>query len=464
MNRTISIPSSNMSSIYNKPSKKFRPYTSKDKGNKKMIRILSAGNINNSNYSNYYNLPSLNDSNSIKLKRKNNNNSSNNSLQEKNKYKIELEKLYEQNYHYKKLIKKLQTELNLEKYEIQKKDDILNLKNEEIEELIKENEFKSTIGTGYIPFSERAKYSLIKKMKNQLKGTEQELNEEISNNLKLKKNIKYTKYNELLIENSIFKAHTEKIIKLIKNSKQYQDSKNKELIQRARLNDNMESQMKIIDNYDTNYKNLESEENFLKIEIIKYMNILNNSSNRVNIIKLKQISLKNQNIKLKTEKNDFINNNKKNQNASLDNLNKELNKIKNEYIYNKKKNKNINEKLINVKKNFSSSLLQYKNHKNKYLLMENNENDLPMKNSIEIENINYSKYNEEYVNKLKKIYQENKEKENELEQGLFLFQQAIKRSNNGEKINLTEIKETILNTINKNNCKIDTNMINNSKI
>ncbi len=96
--------------------------------------------------------------------------------------------------------------------------------------------------------------------------------------------------------------------------------------------------------------------------------------------------------------------------------------------------------------------------------MENNENDLPMKNSINIENINYSKYNEEYVNKLKKIYQENKEKENELEQGLFLFQQAIKRSNNGEKINLTEIKETILNTINKNNCKIDTNMINNSKI
>ena len=113
----------------------------------------------------------------------------------------------------------MQTELNLARYERQQKDDILNLKNEEIENIITENEDKNFFKYHYIPFCEKAKFGLIKKMKNQLKETEQELNEEILNNLKLKQNIKYTKYNELLIENSIFKAHTGKIISLIQNSK-----------------------------------------------------------------------------------------------------------------------------------------------------------------------------------------------------------------------------------------------------
>ena len=143
-------------------------------------------------------------------------------------------------------------------------------------------------------------------------------------------------------------------------------------------------------------------------------------------------------------------------------LNKELSKVKNDYNYNKKKTKKKKEKLVNIKKNFSSSLLQYKNCKNNNLLMKTNESGLQMKNSIKIDNRSNSKFNEEYVKNLKKIYQENREKENELEQGLFLFQQAIKRSNDGENINLTEIKETILNTINQKNCKIDTNMINNN--
>jgi hypothetical protein len=224
----------------------------------------------------------------------------------------------------------------------------------------------------------------------------------------------------------------------------------------------VESQLKLINNYDNNYINLETEENYLKSEIIKYMNILNKKSNKVKIIKLKQISLKAQNTKLKTEKNEFINNNKDNKTESLEILNKELSKVKNDYNYNKKKTKKTNEKLVNIKKNFSSSLLQYKNCKNNNLLMKTNESGLQMKNSIKIDNRINSKFNEEYVKNLKKIYQENREKENELEQGLFLFQQAIKRSNDGENINLTEIKETILNTINQKNCKIDTNMINNN--
>ena len=288
-------------------------------------------------------------------------------------------------------------------------------------------------------------------MRNQLKETEQELNDEILKNLKLKKNYKYTKFNELDIEQKIISEHNDKILSLIENSKQFKNDKNKELIQNTKFNNNLESQMKIIENLEEKYKELDIEENFLKNEIIKHENILNKMTNKVKIIKLKHISLKEQNMKLKKEKENFLDKSKNEKNNSLDELNKELYKAKREFQYNKLKNKKINEKLINVKKNFNTNLEQYKNIEDKNILL-NNKKIASLKNNgkegkaYEPEN---NKFNdEEYINKLKKIYQENREKENELEQGIFLFQQAIKRVNDGENINLEEIKESIVNSIN----------------
>ena len=466
MNETLSISSSNISAINNISSNKFRPYSSKLKETRKLSRILSAGNIYNSKLSSYYNLPSLNNHNNnpIKLQTKYKNKSISN--KDKNKYRIEIERLYEQNYQYKKVIKKLQFELKCIKNEIQKKDDKLNQRNEEIESIITENEEKNINVNinSYIPFTERAKYTLIKKMKNQLKETEQELNNEINNNLKLKKNKKYTKFNELIIENRILNAHKEKILTLIQNSKELQDNIKNELIQKAKYNDNIESQIKIINNYSRKYKELEEEENLLKNEIIKYENILINKSKKVKIIKLKQISLKNQNLKLKNEKKDYIDKYQNDKNSSMEILQKELSKVQRDYNYNKIKNRKSFKKLINIRNTFSSSFKIDKNLQNKYFLLKNNEKELSLKKSIKIDNnINeYENNDEEYINNLKKIYQENREKENDLEQGLFLFQQAIKRNNNGENINLTEIKENIIKSINNKNYKIDTNNINNN--
>ena len=300
-------------------------------------------------------------------------------------------------------------------------------------------------------------------MKSQLKETEQELNDEINNNLKLKKNKKYTKFNELIIENSIINAHKEKILTLIQNSKELQDNINRELIQKAKYNDDIESQLKIINNYDKKYKELEEEENMLKYEIIKYENILINKTNKVKIIRLKQISLKNQNLKLKNEKKDFIDKFQNDKDLSMENLNKELSKAQRDYNYNKIKNRKSFKKLINIRNTFSSSFKGDKNLQNKYFMLKNNEKELSLKKSIKNDNISeYEQYNEEYINNLKKIYQENREKENELEQGLFLFQQAVKRNNNGENLNLTEIKENILKAINNKGYKIDTSNINNN--
>ena len=396
----------------------------------------------------YYNLPSLNSSKSIIVNNKTK--IQNMPLLYTNKYKIELEKLYEQNFHYKKIIRKLNSEINIVKKESEKKEEILNLKNEEIENILTENKDKDYYIIN-IPFCEKAKYSLIKKMRNQLKETEQELNDEILKNLKLKKNYKYTKFNELDIEQKIISEHNDKILSLIENSKQFKNDKNKELIQNKKFNNNLESQMKIIENLEEKYKELDIEENFLKNEIIKHENILNKMTNKVKIIKLKHISLKEQNMKLKKEKENFLDKSKNEKINSLDELNKELYKAKREFQYNKLKNKKINDKLITVKKNFNTNLEQYKNIEDKNILLNNKkiaslQNNGKEGKAYETENNKF--HDEEYINKLKKIYQENREKENELEQGIFLFQQAIKRVNDGENINLEEIKENIVKSIN----------------
>jgi hypothetical protein len=60
-------------------------------------------------------------------------------------------------------------------------------------------------------------------------------------------------------------------------------------------------------------------------------------------------------MKLKKEKENFLDKSKNEKNNSLDELNKELYKAKREFQYNKLKNKKINEKLINVKKNFNTN-------------------------------------------------------------------------------------------------------------
>lgn len=471
MDKTINITSSNIYPLKKDPGsgRRYRPYSSKLKEKKSLVRIISAGNINpkyskNSMFTNYYNLPSLNNNNnkSIRIKRIH----LNNSIEKKNQFRIDLEKLYEQNTQYKKIIRKLQSEIKLVKNNTEKKREILNIKNDEIENILKENKDKDD----FIPLCEKTKFTLVKKMRNQIKNSEKELNEQISKNLQLKKNMKHTKNNELLIEEKIYDAHKEKILLLLENSKQFKKDKSSEFVQNEILNNNIYSQQKIIDNFESKYKELENEEEFLKNEIIKYENILNKMTNKVKIIKLKHISLKDQNMKLKKEENKFIQKNGKVNNYSLEMLKKELNKAKNEYFYSKLKNKNTMEKLTNLKKNFNKNFEQYKNINNKMNLFRNNFDNIKFKTiqNYNIDDLKKNKYNnsEEYIKKLKIIYQQNREKENELEQGLFLYQKAIKSMNDGENINLTEIKESILNNINNNgnNYNIDINMINNDNI
>lgn len=457
MNENINIAPSKIYNLKNTSKMKYRPNSSKISEKRNMVRVLSAGNISNSNYSknlniykNYYILPSLNNNNNstIIIKRKKKNNSMySKGNKNKNQYKIELEKLYDQNVYYKKTIKKLQSEINELKIESIDKQNILNSMNQEIENIINEGKNKvSSIITESTPISEQGKYSLIKKMRNQIKETELGLNNEIIKNKNLKKNLKYTKQKELELEKKIFDEQKEKISSLINNSMELKYKQDKEFMKSKLLDANIQTQKNIIYNFEQKYKKLKDEEILLQNEIIKYENILNKTNNRVKVIKLKQISLKEKNTILNKEKKEFMNKNK-DSNYSLEELKQKLSKTKNEYNYCKLKNQKTTEKLNSIKKNFNFSLEQYKRMEDKIPKMQEEEFEMHKINNLGKNNqIN----SEEYIEKLKKIYQENKEKENELEQNLFLYQGAIQKMNNGENVNIEEIRNNIIKIIEKN--------------
>ena len=472
MNENINIVPSKIYNLKNTSKMKYRPNSSKIPEKRNMVRVLSAGNINDSNYSknlniykNYYILPSLNNNNSsVIIKRKNKNNSMySKGNRNKNQYKIELEKLYDQNVFYKKTIKKLQSEINELKIESIDKQNILNSMNQEIENLINEGKNKaSSIITESTPISEQGKYSLIKKMRNQIKETEFGLNNEIIKNKNLKKNLKYTKHKELELEKKIFDEQKEKISSLINNSMELKYMQDKELMKSRLLDTNIQTQKKLIYNFEQKYKKLKDEELLLQNEILKYENILNKTNNRVKAIKLKQISLKEKNNILNKEKKEFMNKNK-DKNYSLEELKQKLSKTKNEYNYCKLKNQKTTEKLNSIKKNFNFSLEQYKRIEDKIPKVQEEEFEKHKINNMRKSNqIN----SEEYIEKLKKIYQENKEKENELEQNLFLYQGAIQKMNNGENVNIEEIRNNIIKIIEKNYGpdKLKENNINNENI
>ena len=136
-------------------------------------------------------------------------------LNKKNHYRIEIEKLYDQNVHYKKAIKKLQAEINEIKNELDKKQKILSSVNSKIEQLIQDNkegtEFNMEENQLNEQWNDQGKYNLIKKMKNKIKEAEKGLSEEILKNKILRRDKKFTKFNELEIERKII------LIKKMKN-------------------------------------------------------------------------------------------------------------------------------------------------------------------------------------------------------------------------------------------------------
>ena len=434
--------------------RKTRPFNSKE--SRGLNRVSSLNNILAHENSKNVIFPSVQNNNSMIIVRRK---SLNNSMGKKNHYKIEIEKLYDQNVHYKKTIKKLQSEINEIKNELNKKQQVLSSVNNEIEKLIKDNKDDTDFTMDFKDndqWSDQGKYSLIKKMKNKIKEAQNGLIEQIQKNKNLKKDKKFTKFNELEIEKKIINEQINKIKSLIENSLEMKSNHDKELHKNDIFNNGLESQKNIIQNFMKKFEDLTEEEKYLQNEIDKYEKILNKTNNRVKIVKLKQLSLQDQNKKLIKEKEDFITKNRNKENFDniflLDNLKRKLSLAKNDYNYNRLKNEKTSEKLNNIKKKFNENVEQYKKIEHKSPLQD--ENDKINDNNINKEN------NEEYIKKLKEIYQENRDKENELEKYLFLYQEAIQKMNNGENVNIEDIRNNILKIVSKVNINNKGNAMN----
>ena len=434
--------------------RKTRPFNSKE--SRGLNRVSSLNNILAHENSKNVIFPSVQNNNSMIIVRRK---SLNNSMGKKNHYKIEIEKLYDQNVHYKKTIKKLQSEINEIKNELNKKQQVLSSVNNEIEKLIKDNKDDTDFTMDFKDndqWSDQGKYSLIKKMKNKIKEAQNGLIEQIQKNKNLKKDKKFTKFNELEIEKKIINEQINKIQSLIENSLEMKSNHDKELHKNDIFNNGLESQKNIIKNFMKKFEDLTEEEKYLQNEIDKYEKILNKTNNRVKIVKLKQLSLQDQNKKLIKEKEDFITKNRNKENFDniflLDNLKRKLSLAKNDYNYNRLKNEKTSEKLNNIKKKFNENVEQYKKIEHKSPLQD--ENDKINDNNINKEN------NEEYIKKLKEIYQENRDKENELEKYLFLYQEAIQKMNNGENVNIEDIRNNILKIVSKVNINNKGNAMN----
>ena len=247
----------------------YNPFNLKE--SKGLHRVQSSTNIQRHENMKNTIFPSLknNNTNSIVIVRRK---SLNNSANKKNHYKIEIEKLYDQNVHYKKTIKKLQAEINEIKNELSKKQKILSSVNSEIEQLIKENKEETEFNMEQNlneQFNEQGKYSLIKKMKNKIKEAEKGLNDEILKNKNLRKDKKFTKFNELEIEKKIINEQNNKIQTLIENSLEMKSNHDKELYQNGIFNNGLESQKNIIYNFMQKFQNLAEEEKRLQSEIAK---------------------------------------------------------------------------------------------------------------------------------------------------------------------------------------------------
>ena len=434
--------------------RKMRPFNMKE--SRGLNRVSSLNNLLAHENSKNIIFPSVQNNNSMIIIRRK---SLNNSMGKKNHYKIEIERLYDQNVHYKKTIKKLQSEINEIKNELNKKQQVLCSVNSEIEKMIKDNKDDTDFTVDLKDndqWNDQGKYSLIKKMKNKIKEAQNGLMEQIQKNKNLKKDKKFTKFNELEIEKKIINEQINKIQSLIENSLEMKSNHNKELHRNDIFNNGLESQKNIIQSFMKKFEDLTEEEKYLQNEIDKYEKILNKTNNRVKIVKLKQLSLQDQNKKLIKEKEDFIVKNRNKENFDniflLDNLKRKLSSAKNDYNYNRLKNEKTSEKLNNIKKKFNENVEQYKRIEHKSPLQE--ENDKSNDNNINKEN------SEEYIKKLKEIYQENRDKENELEKYLFLYQEAIQKMNNGENVNIEDIRNNILKVVSKVNINNKGNSMN----
>ena len=229
---------------------------------------------------------------------------------------LETEKLYQETYQIKKLVKQLQRQLDKITKENHKKDRQLNAKENLINDIIihnnnmqlnNEEDDKNNYNYNFLEIKfnkpNTAMGILIFKIKREIKTIINEINQENIKLENLKKSLYLSKTKELNIESFLYNEQINKINLLIGNALEIKEQNDIKLEEFESLNQNLERQEIIIDNLTRDNIALESQQEFLNIKLEKLQNDVKakiekakKNDNELNILSLKNKNLSNDEI------------------------------------------------------------------------------------------------------------------------------------------------------------------------
>ena len=404
---------------------------------------------------------------------------------------LEEEKLNQEKFQLNKLIRILSKQLNKLRKENEIKDNMLNNEEKELNDIIyktkltdEEKDLNSIIlnyQNVYISDNDESEiynnqsnsaYSLIQKIKNQIKNFNDQILEEDEKIKKFKSSIIFTKLKEINVENELIEIHMKKIESLLNNSLNLKEANDKKLkeIPSFEYNINIQKELleelackkELLDNEEKNLKNnikiIEANIDFMKKQVLK------------NTKELDTLRLKNKNLlKDKVINSKIIINNEEETNQTLKGFyTTKILKLKKDIHFYKSKDihdEEIKTKLKEQKMRLIESIKQVKNvsFPTSMFSLKNNLEQQPEKKIVEenkkeiIEEEN--EIDEEKIEKLKKIFKKQRTYEKKLENKFREIQEkfrtiynAFKEQNkNQESNNNVEENNIELNNINNAN-------------
>ena len=229
---------------------------------------------------------------------------------------LEAEKLYQETYQIKKVIKNLQYQLYKVTKENRKKERQLSAKENEINKIIiKNNELNnedeedknnyynyisnnSNINEIKLNKQNSAVNILISKIKREIKGIQNETQKENDKLDDMKKSLFMTKSKELSIESNLYREHIKKIKVLIENSIEIKEQNDNKIEEFESLKENLDRQNLIIDNLTRENIFLENQQDNLnaKLEILQNdlkakIEQAKKNDNELNILSIKNKNL-----------------------------------------------------------------------------------------------------------------------------------------------------------------------------
>ena len=405
-------------------------------------------------------------------------------------FNLETEKLYQETYQIKKLVKILSKELSSLKQENAEKDKMISIKEKQINDIITNNNnlhtfenakddtntneanpsyyfdninwinsnnssiFNDSIYTNALISNWNSSMGVLYfKIKKEIKKTNSEIKLENEKYEKLKHSIYNTKVNELKIESNLLEDEINKINSLINNALQTKEKNELQLNEIGDMQESISKQEKIIINIKALVDKLTNKENELNIKLKENKNELNIKLKKVNKnnSKLDILKKKNDNLSNETILNDIKYTTKIGGNLititslyknKINELKKNIKFYKKQLLYSDNEINKLKEKrkkLIDTGKiksiKYDANFLDKKNNNINIKINTNNEKRMSAGGTMKIPD-------EEIISKLKNKLKKSKEDEKKLEEKIFLYQNKLKEIDVNQEGEKEEVDET----------------------